>query len=296
MDSSMNLGFLGLGQMGAAIAANLLRAGHHLTVWNRSPGKAQALLQAGAVEAASPGLAAAGKDMVFTMLADDAALDAVLNGGDGLLRHLPAGALHICLGTIAVATADRVAALHAEQRQRYLAAPVFGRPDLAAAGKLSIVAGGSAADVADATPLFQAIGQRIFHVGDKPSAANLVKLCGNFAILSAVETMAEAMTLAEKGGVPKAKLLEVLLGTLFDAPAYRVYGPILVEERFRPAALTATLGLKDMRLVAQAAETSRVPMPLLNVLRDHLLQTIATEGEDIDWSAIGRAIARNSGL
>ena len=106
----------------------------------------------------------------------------------------------------------------------------------------------------------------------------------------------EAMTLAEKGGVPKAKLLEVFTGTLFDAPAYRVYGPILAEQRFRPAAMTAPLGLKDMRLVGQAAEASRVPMPLLNVLRDHLLQTIATEGEDIDWSAIGRTVARNGGL
>ena len=289
----MRIGFLGLGQMGAAIAANLLRAGHALTVWNRSPGKAAPLVQAGARQAATPGEAAAGSEVVFSMLADDTALDAVI---DEVLRQLPRGALHIGLSTIAVATAERLAALHLRHSQRYLSAPVFGRPDIAAAAKLNIVAGGSAEDLAIATPLLQAIGQRVFHVGEKPAAANLVKLCGNFALLAAIETMAEAMTLAEKGGVPKAKLLEVFTGTLFDAPAYRVYGPILAEQRFRPAAMTAPLGLKDMRLVGQAAEASRVPMPLLNVLRDHLLQTIATEGEDIDWSAIGRTVARNGGL
>ena len=133
-------------------------------------------------------------------------------------------------------------------------------------------------------------------LGEHPPAANLVKLCGNFMILSAVETMAEAMTLAEKGGVPKAKLFEVITGTLFDAPVYRTYGAILVEERFRPAGFAAPLGLKDMRLVGQAAEAQRVPMPLLSLLRDHLLETLAKEGEDIDWSGIGRTVARNAGL
>ena len=136
----------------------------------------------------------------------------------------------------------------------------------------------------------------MFRIGDKPSAANLVKLCGNFAILAAIETMAEAMALAEKGGVPKAKLLEVLTGTLFDAPVYRTYGSILVEERFTPAGFKAPLGLKDMRLVGEAADESRVAMPLLSLVRDHLLEMIAKEGEDIDWSGIGKTVARNAGL
>jgi 3-hydroxyisobutyrate dehydrogenase-like beta-hydroxyacid dehydrogenase len=292
----MKIGFLGLGQMGAAIAANLVRAGHDVAVWNRSAGKSHPLIDAGATLAATAGDAAAKSDVVFSMLADDAALYAVLSGKDGLLAGLKAGALHISMSTIAVATADDVAVRHAERQQRFLAAPVFGRPEAAAAAKLFVVAAGAAADLESARPLFAAISQRLFYIGERHSAANLVKLCGNFMILAAIEAMAEAMTLAEKGGVPKSKLLEVLTGTLFDAPLFRTYGGILAEEKFRPAGFAAPLGLKDMRLASQAAESERVPMPLLSLLRDHLLQTIATEGEEIDWSGIGRSIARNAGL
>ena len=200
------------------------------------------------------------------------------------------------MSTIAVATAEAVAARHASRGQRFISAPVFGRPDAAAAAKLFVVAAGDAAEIARARPVFEAIGQRVFEVGERPSAANLVKLCGNFAILAAIETMGEAMALAEKGGVRKAKLLEVLTGTLFDAPVYRTYGPILVNESFRPAGFAAPLGLKDMRLAGEAAEKSVTPMPLLSLLRDRLLETIAKEGADIDWSAIGRTSAKNAGL
>ena len=292
----MKVGFLGLGRMGAAIAANILRAGHDLTVWNRSPGKTEPLVSAGAAMARTPREAAGGRDIVLSMLADDAALESVLSGDDGLLAGLGANAVHVSMSTIAVATADDVAARHASRGRRFISAPVFGRPDAAAAAKLFIVAGGDAAEIERARPLFEAIGQRVFQVGERPSAANLVKLCGNFAILAAIETMGEAMALAEKGGVRKAQLLEVLTGTLFDAPAYRNYGPILVNESFRPAGFAAPLGLKDMRLAAEAAEKSVTPMPLLSLLRDRLLETIAKEGADIDWSAIGRTSARNAGL
>jgi 3-hydroxyisobutyrate dehydrogenase-like beta-hydroxyacid dehydrogenase len=292
----MQIGFLGLGRMGAAIAANLVRARHDVAVWNRSPAKAGPLVKAGASLAASPKAAASGRDVVFSMLADDAALSAVLSGDDGVLAGLKPGALHVSMSTIAVAMADSVAAHHAEHRQHFLAAPVFGRPDAAAAAKLYVVAAGPLADLETARPLLTSISQRIFHVGEAPSAANLVKLCGNFMILSSIEAMAEAMVLSVKGGVPKATLLDVLTGTLFDAPVFRTYGAILAEEKFRPAGFAAPLGLKDMRLAGEAAEGKCVPMPLLSVLRDHLLQTIATEGEDIDWSGIGRSVARNAGL
>jgi 3-hydroxyisobutyrate dehydrogenase-like beta-hydroxyacid dehydrogenase len=292
----MKIGFVGLGRMGAAIAANLVRAGHDVAVWNRSAGKAGPLVEAGATLSASAKDAAAGRAVAFSMLADDAALDAVLSGENGMLTGLKAGALHISMSTIAVATADSIAARHAERGQYFVSAPVFGRPDAAAAAKLFVVTGGDPAQIRIATPLFEAMSQRVFHVGDKPSTANLVKLCGNFMILSAIETMGEAMTLAEKGGVPKAKLLEVLTGSLFDAAVFRNYGAILVEAKYRPAGFAAPLGLKDMRLVSQAAESARVPMPLLSLLRDHLLQTIANEGEDIDWSGIATAIAKNAGL
>jgi 3-hydroxyisobutyrate dehydrogenase-like beta-hydroxyacid dehydrogenase len=152
----------------------------------------------------------------------------------------------------------------------------------------------SAFDAASA--VLGAISQRVFYIGETPSSANLVKLCGNFAIFSAIETMAEAMTLAQKGGVSKKQLLEIFTGTLFDTPLYRNYGAALVENRFRPAGFAAPLGLKDMRLVSQAADALRVPMPVLSVLRDHLLQTIGAEGEDIDWSGIALTIAKNGGV
>ena len=292
----MRIGFIGLGNMGAAIAANLLKARHEVAVWNRSDAKARPLVEAGAVAAATPGEAAAGREVVITMLADDAALDTVLGGEDGILQGLGRGSMHVSMSTIAVATAERLTGEHRRRGQRFLCAPVFGRPEAAAAGKLFIVAAGGADAVAGAEPVFAATSQRVFTVGATPAAAALVKLCGNFMILSAIESMGEAMTLAEKGGVPRAQLLEVLTGSLFNAPLFHSYGKMLVEARFKPAGFAAPLGLKDMRLAGQSADTLRVPMPLLNVLRDHLLQTIAVEGEDVDWSGIGLTIARNAGL
>ena len=292
----MQIAFIGLGNMGANIAANLLRARHDVAIWNRTAGKSRPLAEAGATVADSPRAAAAGRDVVFTMLADDAALDAVLAGDNGIAAGLKPGALHVSMSTISVAAADRIAAAHRTRGQRFLCAPVFGRPQAAADAKLFVLAAGDSANLETAKPLFSVISQRVFYLGDTPSAASLVKLCGNFMILAAIEAMGEAMALAEKGGVARHQLLEVLTGTLFDAPAYRVYGPILAEGRFKPAGFAAPLGLKDMRLAAQSADSLRVPMPLLSILRDHLLQTIAQEGDDVDWSAIGLAIKKNAGI
>ena len=292
----MSIGFIGLGAMGAGIAANLVKAGHEVSVWNRSPGKAEALKAAGAQVASSPAEAASDAAIVFTMLSDDPALLSVLRGEEGLMKGLPERSLHVSLSTISLATADRLTSEHKAHGQRYISAPVFGRPEAAAAGKLFVVAAGAAADLDEAEPMFQAIGQRTFRVGETPSAANLVKLCGNFAILAAIETMAEAMALAEKGGVPKATLYDVLTSTLFDAPIYKNYGKMIVEDNYRPAGFKAPLGLKDMRLVGEAAEKHRVAMPVLSVVRDHLLETIAKEGDDIDWSGIGLTVGKNAGL
>jgi 3-hydroxyisobutyrate dehydrogenase-like beta-hydroxyacid dehydrogenase len=292
----MRVGFIGLGNMGSGIAANLVRAGHSVAVWNRTADKARGLVEAGAILVASPKAAAADREVVLTMLADDAALNAVLAGDEGLCAGLKPGALHVSMSTISVSMADQTAAGHRALGQRFLCAPVFGRPEAAAAAKLFVVAAGDASDLKLAEPLFGAVSQRVFCVGETPSAANLVKLCGNFMILSAIESMGEAFALAAKGGIAKQKLLDVLLGTLFDSPVYRVYGPILAGEKFKPAGFAAPLGLKDMRLAAQSADALHVPMPLLSVLRDHLLQTIAQEGEDIDWSAVALTISKNAGL
>jgi 3-hydroxyisobutyrate dehydrogenase-like beta-hydroxyacid dehydrogenase len=292
----MRIGFIGLGQMGANIAGNLVGAQHDVAVWNRSPEKARSLVEAGATLAESPKAAAADREVVFTMLADDTALDFVMAGERGLLAGLAPAALHISMSTIVVATAVRVEEAHRALGQRFLCAPVFGRPAAAAAAKLFIVAAGDSADLQTATPLFSAVSQRVFYLGAKTSAASLVKLCGNFMILSAIEALGEAMALAEKGGVARGQLLEVLTGSLLDSPAYRTYGAILAEGRFKPAGFAAPLGLKDMRLAGQSAEALRVPMPLLSVLRDHLLQAIAQQGEDVDWSAIALSINKNAGL
>lgn len=292
----MKIGFIGLGNMGSGIAANLVRAGHEVAVWNRTAEKDQQLIAQGALRAASPKDAASGRELLMTMLADDAALEAAASGTHGFLRGLARGALHVSLSTISVRTAERMSALHAEHGQDFMSAPVFGRPDAAAAAKLFVVAAGASADYTRAKPALEAIGQRVFYLGETPSSANLLKLCGNFLILATIEGLAEAMTLAQKGGISKQQLLEILTGTLFDFPIYRNYGAALAEDRFTPAGFAAPLGLKDMRLVGEAAETLRVPMPVLNILRDHLLQTIGAEGADVDWSAIGRTVAKNGGL
>jgi 3-hydroxyisobutyrate dehydrogenase-like beta-hydroxyacid dehydrogenase len=200
------------------------------------------------------------------------------------------------MSTISLELSERLTRLHADHGQNFVAAPVFGRPQAAQAAKLFVAAAGPEDQIARAEPLFEAIGQRLFRLGEQPPAANLVKLCGNFMIMCAIEAMAEAMTLAGKAGVEKGALLEVLTGTLFGAPVYQTYGEILRDGRFRPAGFSAPLGLKDMRLAGQAAEQLRAPMPFLGVLRDHLLQAIAVEGEDVDWSAVALAVERNAGL
>ncbi|MGA2708085.1 MAG: NAD(P)-dependent oxidoreductase [Steroidobacteraceae bacterium] len=292
----MKLGFIGLGSMGAAIATNLVRASHDVAVWNRSADKARPLVAIGATLAASPKDVAAGREIVFSMLADDAALHAVLGGELGLVAGLNAGAIHVSMSTIGVAAADEFQAMHASRDQHFVSAPVFGRPDAAVSAKLFVAAAGDPADLLRIREPLANISQRVFHVGEKPSSANLLKLCGNFMILAAIESLGEAMALAENGGIAKRQLLEVLTATLFDAPVYRNYGAILIEERFRPAGFAASLGLKDMRLVAAAADAARVSMPVLSVLEQHLRETIAREGAGIDWSAIAKTIAPKSGV
>ena len=288
----MRLGFIGLGQMGAGIAANLLKAGHEVHVWNRSPAKAEPLVAEGAILAATPRAAAEGAVAVFTMLAEDDALFGVLEGEDGVLAGLAKGALHVSHSTISVAASDRIAGLHAERGQLYVAAPVFGRPAVAAAGQLWIVASGEPSAIDTAQPLFDVIGRTVFRVGDKPSAANLVKLAGNFMILSTVEAYGEAVALAERGGIGRETLIEVLSGTIFDGTIHKIYGPLIAGERYRPAGFAAPLGLKDMRLAGEAASTLGVTMPLLDLVKLHLTETVKTEGSDVDITAMAATIAK----
>jgi 3-hydroxyisobutyrate dehydrogenase-like beta-hydroxyacid dehydrogenase len=289
----MKIGFIGLGNMGAAIAANLVKAGHDVTVWNRSAAKAQPLTALGAHLAHHPADAARG-EAVITMLADDHVVEEVVFG-DGILSALPKGALHISSSTISVALSDRLTEAHAKAGQCFVAAPVFGRPEAAQAAKLFVAAAGPEDALAKAKPLFDAMGQRTFILGTKPSTANLVKLSGNFLIAVVIESLGEAIALVTKGGVDRHTYVDLLTSTLFSAPAYKVYGGIIADQKFTPAGFAAPLGAKDVRLALQAAESLHVPLPLASLLRDRFLTLLAQGGEALDWSAIATLAAKDSG-
>jgi 3-hydroxyisobutyrate dehydrogenase-like beta-hydroxyacid dehydrogenase len=282
----MKVGFIGLGHMGTGMATNLLKAGHEVTVYNRTRAKAEALVMGGAKEATTIADACRG-DAVFTMLANDNVVEAVVLGEAGIFESLPAGAIHISSSTISVALAERLAAAHADVRQGFVAAPVFGRPELAAAGNLYVLAAGEQAAVQRAAPLFEAIGQKTFVVSETPKAAYLVKLSGNFLIGSVIEALGEAMAFVGKGGLDTRQYVDILTSTLFDAPIYKTYGTLLAQGKFEPAGFAAPLGQKDIRLVLAAAEDLRVPMPIASLLRDRFLTLLAHGGDRLDWSAIG---------
>ncbi|MDE3155386.1 MAG: NAD(P)-dependent oxidoreductase [Acidobacteriota bacterium] len=294
----MQVGFVGLGNMGRPIVQNLLRAGVPVSVYNRTRAKADGLEGALTV-ASSPDEVAAGADVVMTMLADDRAVEQVVFGEDaqpGLLAALPKGAVHVSCSTISVALSRRLAAAHAAAGQDYVAAPVFGRPEAARAQALWVVAGG-APDVLDrCAPLFDAIGQGTFRVGDDPATANAVKLAGNFTIAAMLETLGEAFAFVRKSGVPPALFLQILNGALYRSPIYGNYGQLIADGHFEPAGFALRLGLKDVRLALDAAEAVAAPMPLGSLLHDHLLAQVACGRGSADWSAIAEVSARNAGL
>ena len=291
----MDVGFIGLGQMGQAIARNLLKAGHHVTAYNRTREKAEALVADGAKVAGSPAEAWR-NPVVFTMLAEDAAVEAVTFGDGAGLSTLGQDAVHITMSTISVDLSDRLAEARRKARQVYIAAPVFGRPEAAAAAKLFIVAGGEQSAVAHCQPLFDAIGQRTFVVGEKPSSANLVKLSGNFLLASMIECLGEAFALVRKGGIDPHAYLEIVTGTLFSAPAYKTYGALIANEQYEPAGFRMALGLKDIRLALTAADALAVPMPAASLVHDHFLAGVAQGAGDSDWSGLARLSAKNAGL
>jgi 3-hydroxyisobutyrate dehydrogenase-like beta-hydroxyacid dehydrogenase len=290
----MKVGFIGLGHMGGAMAANLIKAGHEVTVYNRTPEKVQALAAAGAKVAKTVSEVCQG-DVVITMLANDAAVESVVLGSGGILEGLRRGALHVSSSTISVALSERLSQEHSRRGQRYVAAPVFGRPDAAAAAQLVVVAAGEQTAVESARSLLEAIARKVFVVSEAPQSANLVKLSGNFLNASVIESLGEAFALIAKGGIDRQQYLEIL-GSLFNAPAYNIYGALIASGRFEPAAFAAPLGQKDIRLLLAAADTLGVPMPLGGLLRDRFLTLLAHGGQQLDWSAIGALPARDAGL
>ncbi|HYA41824.1 MAG TPA: NAD(P)-dependent oxidoreductase [Syntrophobacteraceae bacterium] len=290
----MKVRFIGLGQMGSGMAANLLKAAHEVTVYNRTAGKVEALVKQGARPAVRVADACRG-EAVITMLADDGALESIAFGNEGVVASLGKGCLHVSMSTISVALSEKLAAGHSEAGLRFVAAPVFGRPEAAAAGELFIVAAGARDAVDACMPLFDALGQKTFIFGDNPPAANLVKLSGNFLIASAIEALGEAMALVGKAGIDRYRYLDFLTSTLFGAPIYKNYGALIAGQKFEPAGFAAPLGHKDMRLALEAADKFRVPMPLASLVKDRLLRVLARDGEKLDWSAIARLAAEDAG-
>jgi 3-hydroxyisobutyrate dehydrogenase-like beta-hydroxyacid dehydrogenase len=290
----MKIGFIGLGQMGAGMASSLLRAGHELTVYNRTPQKTRPLAALGATVADRVAEACKG-DVVFTMLADDHALEDVALGSEGILQHLIGEAIHVSCSTISVALAHRLTALHASAGQALVSSPVFGRPEAAASGKLFVLAAGPKGPLERVKPLLESMGQKVAVLSERPEDANLLKLSGNFLIASMIEALGETLALVRKGGLDPRQCLDFLTSTVFDVPIYRNYGGMIVERRFTPAGFAAPLGQKDIRFVLAAADSLGVPMPLAGLLRDRFLRLMAQGGEELDWTAIGNLAAVDAG-
>src|SRR6267143_1213014 len=255
----MKIGFIGLGNMGSAMARNLIKAGHTLTVYNRTQRRAELFQSLGAKVAESPAAAASAAEALITMLADDHAVEDVIFAPGNVLQALPAGAVHISMSTISVALSRRLAEAHRERQQHYVAAPVFGRPDAAA-------------------------------------AANVIKLTGNFLTTTVIESLAEAFALVRKFRLDPNVFLEILTGSLFTAPVYRNYGSMIAADKFEPAGFKLPLGMKDNRLLLTAAEEAAVPMPMASLVHDRFLAALAQGLGDADWAAIARISYQNAGL
>jgi 3-hydroxyisobutyrate dehydrogenase-like beta-hydroxyacid dehydrogenase len=287
----LDVGFIGLGTMGSAIAGNLVGAGHPLRVWNRGRAPVDKLARLGARPVSTAREAFSG-DVVISMLADDDALHAVI---DGLLDGAPKGLVHVNMATISVQLARELAAQHRARGLSYVAAPVFGRPELAAAGKLNIVVAGNSTAISRIEPLLDVIGQRTWPIGTEPERANVVKLAGNFMLGAAVEAMAEASAFGWRNGITPADLLNVLTNGVFTSPAYKTYGALIAAERYDPAGFRLSLLLKDMRLALEAAEAAGVPMPLADVVHATLLEGFAHGDGNRDVAALGAVAMRRAG-
>jgi 3-hydroxyisobutyrate dehydrogenase-like beta-hydroxyacid dehydrogenase len=293
--NNLVIGFIGLGAMGEGMVANLLAAGHAVRVYNRSAEKAAASVAKGAVLSDTPFAAAQDADVVITMLSNDAVLESVTLAENGVLAALKPGAVHLSMSTVSPDTSRKLAELHADKGAQLLAAPVFGRPDMAAAKKLWICVSGHAPSITIARPVLEAMSQGIFEFGDDPGAANVVKLSGNFMIASCVETMAEVATLAEKNGIKPEAVLGMLTSTIFACPMYQRYGELILKQQYEPG-FKLSLGFKDMNLIQKVALESATPMPFLGIVQQRYLSAMAEGREGQDWSAIALNARHDAGL
>ncbi|HVC49771.1 MAG TPA: NAD(P)-dependent oxidoreductase [Burkholderiales bacterium] len=291
----MELGFIGLGKMGTNMATRLCQSGFNLTVYNRSRERLQALIASGAKDAKNIA-DVCNSDVVFTMLANDEAVEDVVLGQNGVLESLKPNAIHVSCSTISVSLSAQLFQAHTQKHQGYVSAPVFGRPDAAGSGKLFMIVAGKLPLVEKIQPLFDVLGQRTFIMSESPEQANLVKLSGNFLLASVIESLGEAMALVEKGGINRHQYLDLLTSSLFNIPVYRNYGTLIADRHFEPAGFAAKLGRKDIKLALAAAEELNVPLPIACILRERFTTLAAQGKEHMDWSAIGSLAAKDSAL
>lgn len=293
---SEKISFIGLGSMGQPMALNLLKAGYDLHVYNRDASKTEALTSKGAKRSESPANVVEPGGIVITMVANDAALEHVTLGEEGILQRLGPGGVHISMSTVSPAIARKLASIHAQRGCTYVAAPVFGRPEAAAAQKLWIAVAGDAAAKERVKPVLQALGQGIFDFGDDPGKANIVKICGNFTIVAAMETMAETLALAEKNGIDRSDYINMLSQTIFACPIYQNYGRMIAERQFTPVGFQLQLGLKDVNLVLDAAEDVHVPMPFASFAHDRFTTAVAKGWGEKDWAQVTQLVSEDAGL
>jgi 3-hydroxyisobutyrate dehydrogenase-like beta-hydroxyacid dehydrogenase len=293
---SLEIGFVGLGAMGSPMAANLLASGHRVTVWNRTRSKAEALSGKGAAIALRAADTVGRGGVLVSMVADDAALAELVAGEAALAERLGPGGIHVSMSTVAPATTRGLAEVHRRAGSTLVAAPVFGRPDAAAAKRLWICVSGPPAAKAAAQPILEALGQRVFDFGEVTEAANVVKISGNLLIAAAMEAMGEAFTLAEKNGVDRSALATMLGQTLFACPVYQGYGAAIANRRHSPAGFHLALGLKDVEIVLRSAREVNAPMPTASLLRDRFVHALAMGRADLDWSALALGAREDAGL
>jgi 3-hydroxyisobutyrate dehydrogenase-like beta-hydroxyacid dehydrogenase len=292
----MKVGFIGLGRMGQGIAGRVRSAGHDLLVYDPAPGQTRPLEESGAVAVDSPAAASADRELVISMLPSDAALSAVLEGESGLLQGMPPNCIHMAMGTHGVPAVNNAQEAHRAAGQTFIVCPVLGRPDLAAEGLISLVPGGPPDVIEKLRPLFDVLGKHTFDVGPTAQGPTAVKVASNFLLGSAIENMGEAFALVEKLGVEPALFLDVMLQGLFGAPAYQVYGKMIVEENWDSYGATAVIGLKDADLALEAAKVADMPLPSTHIWRDHLRKAIERGEGALDWAVMAREQARASGL
>jgi 3-hydroxyisobutyrate dehydrogenase-like beta-hydroxyacid dehydrogenase len=296
MNMSETLGFIGLGNMGEPIAANLMKEGYGVRVYNRTASKTAQLVQKGASIAPTSADVATPGGIVFTMLSDDAAVESVCLPAGSFVERLGPGGIHVSLSTISPAAARRLAEHHKKYQVEYVASPVFGRPAAVAARTAWLCTSGSVAAKARVKSVLEATSQAIFDFGDDPGGANVVKLCGNFLIASAMESLAEVFALARKNGIDPNSVADFFGKTLFACPIYQTYGKLINVRQYEPAGFRLVLGLKDINLALQTAASSSVPMPVASLLRDRWLAGVAKGRGDMDWSVIALGVAEDAGL